>query len=343
MTNSHTSGMRHRRELEPTGPNVSIIIPAYNVAGFIEETLNSVLAQSYEDYEIILINDGSPDSDELETVLEPFSSKLIYVKQKNGGAASARNAGIRIARGEWLAFLDGDDIWLPEYLAKQLAVLSHKKGDLVYADAFLCGEVRDSSRTFMQASPSNGNVTVKALISGTCNIITSGTVVRREAVVVAGMFDESLPRIGMEDFDLWVRLVRAGINITYHRDVLLKYRVRSNSLSGTNIQRAQRSVTALEIIKQKYDVSAAESTALAGQLRWAKANVAVEKCKLNLARNDFRAARANILEACALDPRLKLKLLSLLLGVSPRLVVRLFKTIRPNDFSFIVSGERVAL
>ncbi|MFL6467692.1 MAG: glycosyltransferase family 2 protein [Pyrinomonadaceae bacterium] len=343
MTNSHTSEMRYGKELRSGSANVSIIIPAYNVAGFIVETLNSVFTQSCEDYEIILINDGSPDTDALEKVLDPFFSRLIYVKQKNGGAASARNAGIRMARGEWLAFLDGDDIWLPEYLARQLSLLSEKKGDLVYADALLFGEVCNSSRTFMQTSPSSGKVTVEALISGTCNIITSGTVVRREAVVAAGMFDESLPRIGMEDFDLWVRLVRAGITITYHRDALLKYRVRSNSLSGTNVQRAQRSVTALEIIKHKYDLSATESTALEGQLRWAQANVAVEKCKLNLARNDFRAARANIVEARAFDPRLKLKVLSALLGVSPRLVVKLFKTIRPNDFSFIVSGEHVAL
>ena len=98
---------------------VSVIIPAYRVAAYIADALDSVLAQVSKRLEvmaveIIVVNDGSPDTDKLETVLEPYRDRIVYLKQENGGVSSARNAGIGAARGEWLAFLDGDDMWLPD-------------------------------------------------------------------------------------------------------------------------------------------------------------------------------------------------------------------------------------
>src|SRR5258708_17999800 len=91
------------------GPMVSVIRPAYNVAPFIGEALDSVLAQTFTDYEIIVINDGSPDSEKLEHVLEPYWRGIIYLKQENRGAGAARNAGLKAARGKFVAFLDADD------------------------------------------------------------------------------------------------------------------------------------------------------------------------------------------------------------------------------------------
>src|SRR5438132_9051132 len=97
-------------------PIVSVIIPAYNVAPFIGETLTTVFAQSFNDYEVIVINDGSPDTEELERALQPFIDRINYIKQENRGASAARNAGLRAARGEFVAFLDADDLWLSNYL-----------------------------------------------------------------------------------------------------------------------------------------------------------------------------------------------------------------------------------
>src|SRR5512132_4544704 len=94
---------------------VSIIIPAYNVASFIGETLDSVWAQSFTDYEVIVINDGSPDTEEMERVLAPYLDRIVYLKQENQGAGAARNAGLRAARGNYIAFLDGDDVWYPTH------------------------------------------------------------------------------------------------------------------------------------------------------------------------------------------------------------------------------------
>src|ERR1051326_4145131 len=86
-------------------PKISVIIPAYNVAPYIGETLTSVFAQTFNGYEVILINDGSPDTEALELALEPYLSQVTYLKQANLGASAARNAGLQAASGEFIAFL----------------------------------------------------------------------------------------------------------------------------------------------------------------------------------------------------------------------------------------------
>src|SRR5712664_587865 len=101
----------HERDVGgvPKQPLVSVIIPAYKVAPFINETLNSVFVQTFTDYEVIVINDGSPDTEELEGTLDYYRSRILYIRQDNRGAGAARNAGLRTARGRFIAFLDGDD------------------------------------------------------------------------------------------------------------------------------------------------------------------------------------------------------------------------------------------
>ena len=101
-------------------PAVSVIIPAYKVAPFIGDTLRSVLSQTFSNYEVIIINDGSPDTEQLEAELKPYLDQIIYVKQENRGAGAARNAGLRVARGEYVAFLDGDDQWFPNFFSESL-------------------------------------------------------------------------------------------------------------------------------------------------------------------------------------------------------------------------------
>src|SRR5262245_40798347 len=100
---------------------VSVIIPAYNVGNLIAQTIDSVLAQHYRNFEIRVVNDGSPDTPALEAALEPYRERITYIVQENAGPSAARNAGIEHARGELIAFLDGDDIWLPHCLTEQVA------------------------------------------------------------------------------------------------------------------------------------------------------------------------------------------------------------------------------
>src|SRR4029079_673314 len=100
-------------------PRISVIIPAYNSTDFIEEALDSVLSQKYRDHEIIVVNDGSPDTEVFERTIRTRLEEITYIRQPNLGAGVARNTGIKHARGDLIAFLDSDDVWLPDYLASQ--------------------------------------------------------------------------------------------------------------------------------------------------------------------------------------------------------------------------------
>src|SRR3954451_475135 len=121
-------------------PVVSVIIPAYKAVPFIRETLESVFAQTFERFEVIVVNDGSPDTIELEAVLAPFSTRIVYLEQENRGLSGARNSGLRFARGEYIALLDADDIWEPDYLEVQLGFLERDgQAVLVYPNAKIFG------------------------------------------------------------------------------------------------------------------------------------------------------------------------------------------------------------
>src|SRR3954470_23864164 len=140
-------------------PLVSVIIPAYNASTFIGETLDSVFGQTFTDFEVILVNDGSPDTDDLERVLPRFAGTLRYLKQENRGAAAARNAGLRAAKGDLVAFLDADDSVCSTFLEKQRGFLKARDADFVFADAILFGDSALAGRTFMKVQPPRGEVT----------------------------------------------------------------------------------------------------------------------------------------------------------------------------------------
>lgn len=117
-------------------PKVSIIVPAYNVAAYIADCLNSILAQTYPNYETIVVDDGSTDA--TEAAVLPFLNSVRYVKQPHWGVSAARNTGIQLASGDVVAFLDADDLWLPSHLAESLAVFRRSPdAGLVHSDAYL--------------------------------------------------------------------------------------------------------------------------------------------------------------------------------------------------------------
>ncbi|HEX8735396.1 MAG TPA: glycosyltransferase family 2 protein [Pyrinomonadaceae bacterium] len=320
-------------------PQISVVIPAYNVAGFIAETLDSVLAQTFTNYEIILVNDGSPDTEKLEKALENYFEKIVYLRQENGGTASARNAGIENARGEFIAFLDGDDIWLPENLGEQIEFLQENNLEMVYCNAFLFGAVRDGAETYMQKSPSEGAADFEGIVSGRCSVITSGTLCCKQKILDAGMFDINLPRIGMEDFDLWLRLAKAGAAIGYQRKILLKYRVSPTSLSGNSIQRARREVVGLKIVREKLNLTPREREVWRETLAEAEAELLLEIGKAHLLREEFAEARKNFRAANAHYKKTKLKLIDLALAISPKTLVRLFKKQRAAELPFIPTSD----
>src|SRR5688500_11974910 len=117
-------------------PAVSVVVPAFRVTAYIGETLDSVFAQTWQDFEVIVVNDGCPDTVNLRTALAPYRDRIHYIEQAQGGPSKARNTAIAVARGEVLAFLDGDDLWAPSFLASQMAILAREPDVvLVWADS----------------------------------------------------------------------------------------------------------------------------------------------------------------------------------------------------------------
>jgi glycosyltransferase involved in cell wall biosynthesis len=299
-------------------PSVSVIIPAYNIAPFIGETLDSVFAQTFKDFEVIVVNDGSPDTSEFERALAPYAARVRYFAQENRGAGAARNHGLREARGEYVAFLDGDDLWLPDYLQEQLKFIRGGGFDLVYTDALLFGDSPLAGKTYMETAPSRGPVTFLSLIRNKCNVITSGVVARRRTVVEAGLFDEGLRNA--QDFELWARLAKRGARIAYQRKVLLRYRYHEGSLSGDVLNRARREWRVTRQIADTYEVTPEERAELERMMELQQATLELETGKLHLREEKFAEAQTAFERAQRVMPNWKLRAAMLLLRIAPGLL-----------------------
>jgi glycosyltransferase involved in cell wall biosynthesis len=302
-------------------PAISVIIPAYGVAPYIAETLDSVFAQTFKGFEVIIVNDGSPDTDELERALAPYMDRIRYIRQEHSGASSARNRAVREAHGEFLAFLDGDDLWLPNYLEKQLEFLRSHCYDLSYADALLFGDSPLAGKTFMATAPSHGSVTFRSLIRYKTNIITSGVVARRLNVIHAGLFDVNLRNA--HDFELWTRMVRAGSRLGYQREVLLHYRCRRDSLSGNVTHRLSTEMKVLRHIADNYDLAPADREEVSRAIELQQAAIDIAEGKLSLIKGQVDEARTSLERAYAVVGGWKLRSAVLLARFAPGLLRRL--------------------
>lgn len=313
-------------------PKVSVIIPAYNVAEYISETLDSVKAQKFRDLEIIVVNDGSPDTVSLERSIRPHMADIVYIKQPNLGAGAARNTAIRHSRGEVIAFLDGDDQWLPDFLTSQVAFLG-KGYDMVYCDAQQFGMRSALRRTFMESAPSEGEVTVAALLDFRCNVITSGTVALKRALYTAGLFEQERARA--HDFHLWVRMAKSGAKIGYQDKVLLKYRVHLDSLSGDSVSRVQREIDVFHRVRKKVELTEEESEILEGRLSSLQADLHVECGKAFLLNEDFENAHFAFAEANVHRRSWKLTCITLLARFAPRLLLNHYRANRSDEIQFV--------
>lgn len=274
-------------------PQVSVVIPAYNCARYLSDTLASVFTQTFRSYEVILVNDGSPDTTEIEGIVGQFPGQLVYIPQEHRGASAARNTGTERARGEFVAYLDGDDLWLPNYLTDQKKFIDDHNCDLVSADAMMFGDTPNAGQSYMQwlntvASP-EGNVSFIDLVSSRINLITSGILVRRDAVIELGMFDESIRRA--QDFDLWLRLARHGSRLMYQQKVLLMYRCHRDGLTGDAVNSIDRELRVLNRIDSCYDLSATERAQFMPVINNRRAALEFELGKHLLAQGDVDGAR----------------------------------------------------
>jgi glycosyltransferase involved in cell wall biosynthesis len=185
-------------------PKVSVIIPTYQRAHLVNRAIASVFAQTYDDYEIIVVNDGS--TDDTRCVLSDYGDRLIAIHQDNRGLAAARNAGIQVAQGEYIAFLDDDDLWVPQKLEHQIPLfVADQNIGLVYADMTVFNETEILPGTYL-----NGFVPPQTVMPWTLlqygNFFPMPTiVVRRICLEEVGYFNEALSVC--EDYDLWLRIM----------------------------------------------------------------------------------------------------------------------------------------
>ena len=310
--------------MTPAPPNVasqvSVIVPAYNTAHLIVACLDSVFTQTYRDFEVIVVNDGSPDTTELERVLQPYLSRIVYIRQENKRAAGARNTAIGKSCGEFLAFLDSDDSWFPNHLADQMKLFEANPGpDLVYANAF-CGA--EQKKTFMEKCPSEGPATFEALVVERCQIPISTVVARKAAVVKAGLFDEKLARC--DDYDLWLRAALFGARIAYRKTVQARLdlgRPDSLSLSRANMTEAYWRI--LEKTAQTLSLNSDQRKLVEHRAEEIRGRFLLEQGKVQLRERHPEKARELFAEANSHLHRLKLSIAIRSLQLAPRSASRL--------------------
>ncbi len=307
-------------------PKVSVIAPAYNVASYIVEAVNSVFAQTFTDYEVIVVNHGSPDTNELERELTPYMDRIIYLKTENKGVGAACNAALKVARGEYIAFLDADDAFLPQHLSEQLELLEKHEGyDLVYADAVTFGELATPGRTVMDENPSDGDVTFSSLLEGKCSAITTTVVTRRDPILEVGMFDESLR--SSQDLDLWLRLAkRKGARMSYQRKALARHRIYEAGLAADDLGSLEEEVTVLKKASQRSDLTPVEQEAIQRTVPKRRAVIEAWRGKERLRDGDFAGAIESFSESHSLVPNRKLQMVIWSLRIAPRLFQRIYGT-----------------
>jgi glycosyltransferase involved in cell wall biosynthesis len=214
-------------------PLVSVVVPSYNMARFVPLTVESALTQDYPRVEVIVVDDGSTDGS-LEA-LRRFGGRINLIEQTNSGACAARNRGLRESRGEFIAFLDCDDLWEPSKLTRCVdALLARPSASMVHSYAYW---IDADGRVFgpPRFAPKPDGRVFEALARG--NFVTNSTpVCRRAAVEAAGGWDESI--FTTADWDMWLRLAKTG-EVAFLPELLARTRVASY-YNARNIERTRR-------------------------------------------------------------------------------------------------------
>jgi glycosyltransferase involved in cell wall biosynthesis len=218
---------------------VSVVVPVYNTEKYLRACLDSVINQTFQDFELIIVNDESPDNslDIIQDYYNKYPDKVVVIVQNNRGLAGARNSGIDSANSKYIAFLDSDDLWLPEKLEKHVSHLeSNPSVGISYSWSQFINEEGELLNAYITSKTKN--VTVSDLLCK--NPLGNGStpIIRREIFEQAGVFDESLRQ--SEDLECWVRIA-STTNWSFEGipEVLTLYRINNQSLSANVIKQHQ--------------------------------------------------------------------------------------------------------
>ena len=225
-------------------PKISIVIPAYNASNYLAEAIDSALAQTYRNFEIIVVNDGSKDDGATRSVALAYKDKIRYFEKENGGSSSALNLGIANMTGEWFSWLSHDDLYVPEKLERQINYINESEIDISEISKhifFSASDLIDAEGKIIRESNTNQNGALKkkidafphngCLIAEPTEYLFHGCscLVHREAFMEVGTFDEKLRLLN--DVDLWYRLYAANYRVHYLPEPLVKGRVHAKQVS----------------------------------------------------------------------------------------------------------------
>jgi len=221
-------------------PTVSVVIPTYNAARYVEAAVDSVLGQTFRDVEVLVVDDGS--TDETEPVLAGYGNAIRYLRQENGGVSAARNRGIQESKGRYVAFLDADDMWFPEKLARQIAALESSRQHRACSSAHLvCTE--SLTPLAVQRSVRSDSTLEDLLLRGNVVGTPSSVLCDRSLFSISGSFDLSLSQCA--DWDMWVRLATIT-EFLYLNEPLVAYRQHGSNMSADPALLERDSVRVLE-------------------------------------------------------------------------------------------------
>ncbi|MFL9484389.1 glycosyltransferase family 2 protein [Chitinophagaceae bacterium LWZ2-11] len=239
------------------GVSISVLMPAYNAGPYIAEAIDSVLNQTFPNFELVIINDGSTDN--TEEVIRSFNDeRIILINQKNTGVAEALNTGLKFAKGKYIARFDSDDVCLPQRLEKQLAYLENNPAYVITgSDAIYISEQGDYLCNF--SCPEHSDAAIKQKLYSICPFTHSAVMYRKEAVIHCGGY--SALAHNMEDYLLWVQLSKLGKFYNYPTP-LLKVRFNPASVTIDEKWRGKRFRTLKYQILKKEEITEQEGAEL---------------------------------------------------------------------------------
>lgn len=230
-------------------PTVSVIMPAFNAEKFIGASIESVIAQTYSQWELIVVDDGSRDK--TSDIVNGFASsdkRIKYYFQNNKKLARARNAGIRHSTGQLVAFLDSDDLWLEDKLRLQVKTLLETNSDLVFSDGFMFSDDNVTDETFSFTTIAGkfvGPEWYDVLIKRN-RIPVLSVLVRRDVLDQVDCFDENPDYYGVEDYELWLRIAKRGFVFYGMKEKLVRYRIHEDGMTRNRALMFKSEVAVLE-------------------------------------------------------------------------------------------------
>lgn len=281
-------------------PNVTVAISTYNRASLVQAALESVFAQTYSDYDVVVVDNGS--TDDTREALRPFEDRIRYAYQENRGRAGGRNRAIELAVGRFVAFLDSDDLWLPDKLERQIPVLeANARVGFVHGHVEVIDEQggplpEETARQCAVFDAAHRRPITYAGYVLECRCLTSTVVVRRECFDRVGAYD---PAVGLEDLDLYLRLLREYDVVFLGGAPLARYRLHESQTPNEELAYGR-----IEAVRKHLELI--ETGPPLPDKRLARRNLLLALGDAHHVLRDGAAARRYTLDAVRLDPSLLL-------------------------------------